>query len=157
MVSTKPSKGYILISLAVALVLLGLLLVPLGLLTWQNATRKTSETQALQALYLAEGGAEQAVAHIRLSPLVPLFAAQPILICRTSSSCTPSSPDYVGRYCFSSGSLGGLACSATRSLAGGKVRWTIYAVGEERGGVTRRLRWVYNATDGVVEQRVVDP
>ncbi|AGK04268.1 hypothetical protein [Meiothermus ruber] len=50
-----------------------------------------------------------------------------------------------------------MACSATRSLAGGKVRWTIYAVGEERGGVTRRLRWVYNATDGVVEQRVVDP
>lgn len=151
------SRGFILLGVALALVFLGLLLVPLGLLSGQNAQRRVLAAQFLQALYLAEAGAEQAVAHIRLNPLLPSFEGQPIVLCRTSIPCTAASPDYVGRYCFSSGSLGGYACSAVRSVVSGQVRWTIRAVGQERNGLVRRIQWIYNASSGQLEQRRVDP
>jgi len=144
------SRGAILLVLAVALVLLGLILVPLGVLSVQNARRGQLAPSWLQALYLAEAGAKEAVALIRAGST---FKPQPVPVCQTSSPCDPSSPDYVGRYCYSTGSLGGLSCSATSS---GGV-WTIVAVGETKDGVARKVRVVYDAQNDALQRWEVDP
>ncbi len=138
----------LLLVLAVGLVFLGALVLPVGLLAQHNAERQRAALASQQALYLAEAGAREAIRRIQLNPLLPAFGPQPVAVCRSSSGCTPSSPDYVGRYCYSSGLSG---CS-TSFLP---PRWTIEAVGEHQG-LSRRVRVVYHILNGV-EAWQVDP
>ena len=146
--SLKGRRGILLLALAMALVFLGALVLPLGLLAQHNAERQRTALASLQALYLAEAAAREAIRRIQLNPMSPAFGPQPVAVCRSSPVCTPSSPDYVGRYCYSSGLSG-----CTASFA--PPRWTVEAVGEHQG-LSRRVRAVYHILNGV-EAWWVDP
>lgn len=150
------AKGYLLWIVALALVFLGALVFPYSLLARLNAERVVVSPPFVQALYLAEGGAREAIAAIQADPQNPPYASQPVLVCETSSPCSTSSSDYIGRYCYSSGTLGGFTCSVTKSTQGGVTRFTIVAVGESRGSIGR-VRVVYNQTDDQVESWEVNP
>ncbi|GAA5336106.1 MULTISPECIES: hypothetical protein [Thermus] len=149
-------RGYLLLLVALILVFLGVLVLPYSLLARLNAERTLRSQAGLQALYLAEAGAWEAIAFIQANPNNPTYAAQPVLVCQTSSPCTSSAGDYVGRYCYSTGSLGGINCAISQTNTGGKRRFTINAVGES-DGVVAQVRAVYNATDDVVEEWEVVP
>ncbi|APD09509.1 hypothetical protein [Thermus sp. 93170] len=149
-------RGYLLLLVALILAFLGILVLPYSLLARLNAERTLKSQAALQALYLAEAGAWEAIAFIQANPTNPTYAPQPVLVCQTSSPCTSNSGDFVGRYCYSTGSLGGVSCAIAQTISGGKRRFTISAVGESDGAIAR-VRAVYNATDDVVEEWEVGP
>ena len=150
------AKGYLLWTLLLALVFLGALAFPYSLLARLNAERVVVSPPFVQALYLAEAGAREAIAAIQADPQNPPYAPQPVLVCRASSPCSASSSDYIGRYCYSSGTLGGFTCSVTRSTGGGITRFTIVAVGESQSSIGR-VRVVYNQTEDQVESWEVNP
>ncbi|GLV49128.1 hypothetical protein TJA_22300 [Thermus sp. LT1-2-5] len=150
------ARGYLLLLVALILGFLGILLLPYSLLARLNAERTLKTQAALQALYLAEAGAREAIALIQANPNNPVYATQPVLVCQTSSPCSSAAADYVGRYCYSTGSLGGVNCAVSQTLSGGKRHFTIRAAGES-GGAVAWVRAVYNATDDVVEEWEVGP
>lgn len=149
-------KGYLVWTVLLALVFLGALVFSYSLLARLNAGRVVVSPPFVQALYLAEGGAREALAAIQADPQNPPYAPQPVRVCRASSPCSTSSSDYIGSYCYSSGSLGGFTCSVTRSTQGGVTRFTIVAVGESQGSIGR-VRVVYNQTNQQVESWEVNP
>jgi hypothetical protein len=150
------ASGYLLVIAALVLVFLGVLLLPYALLASLNAERIPLSLLKLQALYLAEAGAQEAIALIQANPTNPAYPSQPIPVCHSSTPCHPSQADYVGRYCYSQGSLGGLSCSVLRTVQGGEVRFNIEAVGESNQRVAR-VRVVYNQSTRRVELWEVGP
>lgn len=145
-------KGYLLLIVALALVFLGVLVLPLSLLARLNAERQVLSASQLQALYLAEAGAREAIARLDLNFTSPSVGTV-VHVCRSSNPCTPTSSDYVGCYTYSTSQP--TDCTAP-SLSGGNTV-TFWSLGKTKEGAIRWIRVTYNAKDGIVQSWEVQP
>lgn len=136
-------RGYLVLTLALALVFFGILLLPSTLLARLNAERTLTSQSALQALYLAEAGAWEAIARLD-SQNGP---GQAVWVCRTAgASCTPASPEYVGCYTYSTTQP--TDCTAPSLPSGGTV--TLWGFGKTKEGSVRWVRVSYDTANQTV-------
>lgn len=141
----RPS-GYLLLIVALALVFLGVLALPYSLLVRLNAERALASASSLQALYLAEAGAWEAIARLDVNPNNPTVGAV-VYVCQgTGSTCGPASSDYVGCYTYA---LAQPSDCTSPSLAGGGTV-TFWSLGKTKEGATRWVRVIYRTTDQTV-------
>lgn len=146
----KP-QGYLMMVVALALVFFGILLLPYSLLTRLNAERTLKSQSSLQALYLAEAGAWEAIARLdsRNTP-----SPSPVYVCRTATvSCTNTSPDYVGCYTYHTSQP--TDCTSPALPTGTTV--TFWGFGKTKDGLVRWVRVTYNTADQVVSSWEVLP
>lgn len=148
----RPS-GYLLLIVALAMVFLGVLLLPYSLLARLNAERTLGSTASLQALYLAEAAAQEAIARLDVNPNNPQ-AGSVVYVCQgTGTTCGPASPDYVGCYTYATSQP---ADCTTPSLSGGNSV-TFWALGKTKDGAVRWVRVNYRTTDQTIQSWEVFP
>ncbi|TFU16536.1 hypothetical protein [Thermus tengchongensis] len=137
-------QGYLLVMVALALTFFGLLLLPYSLLSRLNAERTLRSQSSLQALYLAEAGAWEAIARLDSKNGAP---GSPVLVCRTATApCTSTSPDYVGCYTYSSSQP---TDCATPTLPSGTTV-TFWGFGKTKDGLVRWVKVTYDTANQAV-------
>ncbi|WP_040683585.1 hypothetical protein [Thermus igniterrae] len=140
------SSGYVLLITALVLLFLGVLVLPYSLLARLNAERGLTSSSSLQALYLAEAGAQEAIARLDVNPNNP-SAGSVVYVCQgTGTTCGPASPDYVGCYTYATAQPAD--CTAP-SLSGG-TSVNLWALGKTKDGTIRWVRFTYRTTDQTI-------